>query len=190
MRKFISNSGNFPCRYCGTVYQWSDLRDACEGNEYFRDEPYRYVVLDLLGLEVGDKVLKTRYVGEDYPPDGFKCGVKLVWSYVSIRDKRIIPGVFHYNGSKYLHSVQYRVEAEDPIIGYHWDVGDDFGGYSVGVALGPRHLWTKESCKNDNFADNFEEYIKNQYCYGEDTPETLQKLVDEGYFICGISKRS
>lgn len=192
-RKYMSEKGTFACKYCGTIYQWSDLRDTCEGNDYFMESQYECVVLDELNAEVGDKVLTTHYVGEDYAPEGFKSGIKLLWSYQVIREKRIVPGSnIKHRGASYLHYAEYKIGKPSDVsntIGDHWDVS--YGSsVCINILLGPRHIWTKDLCNDipEKYGNDFEEYVKRELCYGEDTQENIQKLVKEGYYILGVSK--
>lgn len=190
-RKFESIKGSFPCKYCGTIYQWSDQRDKCEGTEHYREKPYEFPVLDELEVEVGDEVLLTRYVGEDYAPAGYKCGIHLVWRYAKVKDKRIVPGSFSHYGDKYLHYAEYKIDEEQnskiiEILGERWDVSEcQRGGLAAGIFLGPRHIWT-EALVRRTTSNPWEEYVRGQ-CAGPDTPETLQKLADESFCIYGVN---
>lgn len=162
MNKFESIAGYFACRICGTIYQWSDLRDQCEGLEWFKDDvkakrkllkfiEQRQVIIgtpaydvlresgfiaDELNVQVGEQVIVTRYVGDDYAQPPFKPGIKLLWSVETVREQRIIPE--HKNDER-LHVAQYKIgeaSAGAELIGDHWDAPRAAGGFSIGFAIG------------------------------------------------------
>jgi hypothetical protein len=151
--------------------------------------------LDELEVEIGDEVLLTRYVGEDYAPEGYKCGIHLVWKYAKVLDKRVVPGKFghHISTDSYLHYVEYRIEEEKnpeivELLGERWNVSyDNYGGLTIGLPVGPRHVWS-ESVVRRTTSEPWEDYVKN-VCGGPDTPETLQRLANEGFYIWGLSNK-
>lgn len=191
MPKFISTPGQFPCRVCGTVYQWSDQRDECEGRPYYLDEPdQKHLLLDPLGAEVGEEVIVTTYVGEDYCQAPWKHGLKLLWRKSFVREKRIVPnlsgglfGMLH--GKRYRHVAQYRIgELKVSLvdtIGDHWDVGESSSGLSVAAPFGPAHVWSRHSLLEWPNQDFPVDVFKR--CWAEDTRENRLRLLSEGFDV-------
>lgn len=211
-RKYESIKGSFPCRICGIIYPYSDLRDACEGREYFRDgnedldafmdgrEPgqklskfdlaflaKKEVLYDPFAAEVGEKVLRTQYHGNDWAQPPNKPGLFLTYTWETVREKRIIPSHgFLYGGrNNGKHVVGYKIDQPHPeidkLIGERWDI-DPMSGVSgaVGWALGPYHYWSKGCVEAEG--KTWPNYVIDM-CEGERNNELLKKKKAEGYEV-------
>ncbi len=163
----------FACEICGTEYKYEDLAKNCAGFFWYlhgkRDK--EHLVFDQIQAEIGERILVTHYVGDDYAPAPFKSGLKKLYGWTRVVDKRIIPVIagpdFVRSGHRYAHIVQYHFEFQDrdyvehakiyrktieefkksdeylDLIERDYWVGPDNHSYAVGIALGPWHLWSK-----------------------------------------------
>ncbi len=195
MPKYICNRGEFRCKYCGTVYLYSDLRDICEGRPWYKAvvEQDQKHVLDHLNLNIGDPVLCTMYYGNDYAREPKKAGIKLVWFWSFIRDRRIIPNGANimWHGAYFRHYVEYKIGSSlhnDKIfelLGDRWDLTNGSSNYSILGPFGPRHIWTLDLLREfiPNINENNWTQIVFSYCAGPRTKGTLKKLIDAGYDI-------
>jgi hypothetical protein len=190
-RKYTCEKGSFSCRYCGTTYPYSDLRDACEGRQYYREwQEHPAPILDELRAEIGELVLVTIYVGNDYAQPPFKGGLQLLYRWEKVRDKRIIPipggdtSLFDKRDESFIHMAEYKIGEISPIdkaIVAHWDVTIGACGMTVGFAVGPRHVWSKNLVENLQQKKWPDAVLES--CYGEYTPDTRAALKAEGYEV-------
>lgn len=188
MKKYTCEKGQFPCSICGTVYPYSDLRDMCEGKPYYlKEEPDpRLAVLDKLKAEVGERVIVTQYHGEDYAPAGYKQGIFLTYRWDVVRERRVVPPLYtgyNFMGKSFRHFAEYRIGEVSPgaeIVGDYWDVMYMGGSYSVGFAIGPRHVWSKAAVEAEG--NVWPDYVI-KLCVGEKSVDLLRKKKEEGYYI-------
>lgn len=192
--KFVK-PGQFPCRVCGTVYQWSDMRDACEARSRDLDDT-RSKVLDHLKADAGETIVKTMYVGNDWAQLPKKSGLFLVWEMDTVKEKRVVPNMHNidarWHGEVYGHMALYRIFEHDSLgeelrygNGMYWD---DMCG--AGVPLGPLHYWSRNVVHEYPFArdwmdehgKDWMDYVKEK-CRGPRNKETLLSLKNEGYDI-------
>jgi hypothetical protein len=205
MSKFISIKGSFACRICNAVYAYSDLKDNCEGVYWFRKNsddgrmiesalqslgtPAANTILqkhnilnDELNLNQGDPVLLTQYVGDDWARAPYKQGIKLMYRWSYVREKRIIRAM---HGDRYSHIAQYKIgDLNADLVEYSgdgWDIGFGAGSIAVGMALGPRHVWSQNTQGNTDkpFPTAILDYCNNR----EFEPFTMKALQAEGYYI-------
>ena len=195
MNKYTCNRGSFVCKYCGTIYPYSDLRDECEGRPYYREwAEHPAPVLDELQAEVGEKVLMTCYVGNEYSQPPKKAGLQLLYSWKEIREKRISPlsrPIYSFLDKReepFVHATEYKIgfisSQIKELIGDHWDVSHNMSSStSVGSPLGPRHVWSKHLVEHF-LREAWPNYILEK-CYGENTSVIRCELKQQGYEIFG-----
>ncbi len=187
MGKFICEEGEFKCSICGTIYPFSDLRDVCEGRAWYLDGPSKSLVLDNLKAEVGERVIRTQYHGDDYAQAPQKAGIFLTWEWVVVRKKRVVPalfgaGEFLQKGHHYHHEAQYWIGEPDAvahIVGDTWE--EPASGAIIGGAIGPYHFWSQRFVE-DNLQEQWPDYVFGM-CVGERTEELLQAKKAEGYAV-------
>ena len=187
MGRYTCERGEFKCRYCGTVYQYSDLRDMCEGRAWFRDEPDQNMILDHLGAEVGEDVIRTKYHGDDYARPPFKAELVLTYQRTTVRDKRIIPTGGNptkgsLRGVSFVHYAEYKIGPEpegmlDDVLGDNWE--EYASGGMLGAPIGPYHFWSRHLVE-EVLRKTWPDYVI-EMCRGEESDELLQALREEGY---------
>lgn len=163
----------FNCPICQTGYLYEDTATMCAVRK----------VDDRLKAQKGDKVLITRYYGDEYARDG-KAGLVRLWSESYIRDRRIVPisGIAWSEGQR--HIVEYKIGDIDkefferfPQFADLWETGNP-------SVLGPKHHWTAGCDLTwfplDHCAGTWEEKVRSM-CYGPENEETIAKLRAEGY---------
>lgn len=188
MRKYSCEKGEFKCRYCGTVYPYSDLRDMCEGRPYYKEwREHPNPVLDELRAEVGEKVLVTIYVGDTWAQPPKKAGLHLLYSWEEVREKRIIPlkeaifSIYDKTEHPFPHFTEYRIGPKSEVLDDDWDVTKGPCGLTVGCAIGPRHVWSKDLVENA-LHEKWPNYIVER-CFGENTKEVRQELKNQGFDV-------
>lgn len=184
--KYTCERGEFKCRYCDTVYPYSDLRDICEGRAWFLDKPDQNIILDHFGAEIGEAVIRTQYHGDDYARPPFKAGLVLSYEWTTVRDKRIVPPrnshLGMWQGIHYRHYAEYKIEPEPKGLelqlgGDRWD--DNTAGSMLAMAIGPYHFWSRHLVE-EILRETWPDYVISM-CRGEKTEELLETLRKESY---------
>ena len=193
MSKYICTAGEFKCKICGTVYPFSDLRERCEG----RGRAAQHMIaapFDELDAEIGEKVIRTQYHGDDYAQAPYKGGIFLSYEWTFVRSKRVVsPAHFPPMNmpSRQLHYAQYRIgdawpEMEVDRYGDPWDI-PGIGGGAIGFAIGPYHFWSQRVV--ENAGDVWPNYVID-LCEGEKSDKLLQSKANEGYPIHGFTREN
>lgn len=190
--QYTCEAGQFTCSICGTVYRYSDLKDICEGQAWFLREPEEELVLDHLGAKVGEKILQTVYFGDDYAKPPLKAGLVLLWEWVEVREKRIIPTNLPFEavwqGKSYRHLAEYSIDPRDNVTqsrGDYWE--ENASGGILEIPIGPSHFWSQHLVdvvirqKHPELVPkNWEDFVFNM-CRGERNLDKLKELKEEGY---------
>jgi len=192
MRKYNCQEGEFKCKICGTIYKYSDLRDACEGS--IGDLKFEgALITDKLQAEIGERILRTQYHGNDYAPKPYKQGLFLTYTWETVRDKRIVPAqsfspVPKWPNMSTLHWVCYKIGEHNKghikFFGDTWDI-PAIGGGGVGIILGPHHFWSQRAV--ENLGKTWPDYVI-EICEGERSHELLSRKAKEGYEITGYTR--
>lgn len=190
MKKYVCEEGSFTCRHCNTVYPYSDLRDACEGKFWFQNRPpdKNLILLDHFNAQVGERVLRTQYHGDDYAKLPEKAGIFLTWEWTTVRARRVVPTMGSPKGEwhreRYSHIAEYKIgELEESrivdILGDKWE--EYASGAVLAMALGPYHFWSQSLVENI-LDERWPDLVFNQ-CEGEKTEELLRRKKEEGYAV-------
>lgn len=163
----------FKCPVCKTEYTHQDLAKHCA--ERGLD--------DTLNAQVGENVLETRWVGDDYARPPLKPGIRLLWKWTYVRDKRIVPFSLikpDFSG-RHHHVAEYKIgDVNKELLQLYPEYADRWEEYASGIllgaAIGPYHYWSRQ------MVTEWPRSVIGR-CHGEYTKEMLDKLRSEGYSV-------
>lgn len=170
----------FICSVCNTAYCYPDLAEECQ----------KLPLADSLNAEIGEKIIRTRYYGDDYAQPPKKAGLLRLYEWTYVRDKRIVP-FSNITWDTDMHVAEYKIGDIKSnylkIPGFEkyadcWE--QEASGKNAGSIFGPFHYWSKKLVESEKFFSEkkWPDGVISM-CEGEISEELLEKFRQEGYPI-------